>query len=74
MPERKRTWDKTQEAADYRREYNKTHYEKLYVQAPLGTRERIKTAAKSAGMSGAAFVVEAINEKIEKLAQGTKQG
>ena len=68
---RNRAWDKTPEAADYRREYNKTHYDNLRVACPLGTLERIDAAAKPLGMSRAAFVIEAIDEKLEKLAQGT---
>ena len=69
---RVRKWDKTQEAADYRREYNKMHYERIQVACPLGTLDRIDAAAEPLGMSRAAFVIEAVEEKIEKLAQGTK--
>lgn len=66
MSEQTRKWDQTQKAADYRREYNKAHYDALKFQCPKGTVERIDEAAQKAGMSRTAFVLEAIREKIEK--------
>lgn len=66
MPERKRNWDKTPEAAEYRREFNKANYDRIQIMAPKGTNERVDKAAKELGMSKAAFIVAAIDEKIEK--------
>ena len=70
MPDRNRNWDKTPEAAKYRREFNKQTYDRIQVMAPKGTAEILEEAAKAVGMSKAAFVVEAI---LEKSAQVTKQ-
>lgn len=66
MPDRKRNWDKTPEAAKYRREFNKATYDRIQIMAPKGTAERVDKAAKKLGMSKAGFIVAAIEEKIEK--------
>ena len=70
MADRKRNWDKTPEAAEYRREFNRQTYDRIQIMAPKGTAEILEEAAKAAGMSKAAFVVAAI---LEKSAQVTKQ-
>lgn len=67
MSDRTRKWDQTQDAADYRREYNKAHYDALKFQCPKGTVERIDEAARRAGMSRTAFVLAAVKEKIDKM-------
>lgn len=72
MADRKRNWDKTPEAAEYRRNYNKEHYDNLRIACPKGTIEKVDAVAKELGISRAAFVTAAINEKIEKSAQATK--
>lgn len=66
MANRKRNWDKTPEAAEYRREFNKANYDRIQIMAPKGTAERVGEAAKKLGLSKAAFIVAAIEEKIEK--------
>ena len=60
-------WDQTQDAADYRREYNKVHYDALKLSCPKGTVERIDEAARREGMSRTAFVLAAVKEKIDKM-------
>jgi len=60
-------WDKTKEAAAYRNQYIKEHYDRLYVACPKGWVQEVDAAAKSAGMSRAAFVIEAVEEKIKKV-------
>ena len=66
MSERTRKWDQTQEAADYRREYNKAHYDEFKVRCPKGEMERIDAAARQAGMSRTAFVLAAVKEKMTR--------
>lgn len=48
------------------REYNRENYEQLKMQVPKGTKEVIKAAAERAGKSMTAFIMEAVNEKMNK--------
>ena len=50
----------------YVREYNKNKYEQLNLQIPKGMKEKIKVAAEFEGKSMTVYVVEAIEEKMEK--------
>lgn len=61
-----RNWDKSREGLDYRREYNKSHYDFLRAACPKGTLKRMDEAARLRGISRAAWLLEAIEEKIER--------
>ena len=69
MPERKRNWDKTPQAAEYRRNYNKEHYFNLQIMVPKDVAEKVMDAAERAGKSRTAFIVEAVEEKIARMDQ-----
>lgn len=47
-------------------QYNKEKYEDLRVRVPKGRKAEIKSCADAQGKSVNAFVVEAIDEKIER--------
>ena len=46
--------------------YNKANYEQIKVQVPKGTKEKIKAAAEAAGKSMTSYIMEAVNEKMNK--------
>lgn len=66
MPDRKRTWDKTPEAAAYRQKYRDEHYARIELSVPEEFRERIDKAAAEAGLSRTAFIVAAVEDMIAK--------
>jgi len=69
MADRKRNWDKTPQAAEYRRNYNKEHYFNLQIMVPKDVAEKVMNAAERAGKSRTAFIVEAVEEKIARMDQ-----
>jgi len=48
------------------REYNNENYEQIVMRVPKGTKEKIKAASEAAGKSMTAFIMEAVNEKMNK--------
>lgn len=48
------------------KEYNKENYEQIKLQVPKGTKEVIKAAAEKEGKSMTAYIMEAVNEKMNK--------
>lgn len=46
--------------------YNKANYEQIKMQVPKGTKAVIKTAAEKEGKSMTAYIMEAVNEKMNK--------
>ena len=48
------------------REYNKANYEQLKMEVPKGTKAVIKAAAEKEGKSMPAYIMEAVNEKMNK--------
>lgn len=48
------------------REYNKANYEQIKMQVPKGTKEKIKAAAEAAGKSMTSYIMEAVEEKMNK--------
>ena len=48
------------------REYNREKYEQITMRVPKGTKEKIKVAAEAAGLSLTAYIMEAVNEKMNK--------
>lgn len=48
------------------REYNKANYEQLKMEVPKGTKAVIKAAAEKEGKSMTAYIMEAVNEKMNK--------
>ena len=48
------------------REYNKANYEQLKMEVPKGTKAVIKAAAEKEGKSMTAFIMEAVNERLDK--------
>ena len=53
-------------ALEYIRRYNAEKYDQISFRAPRGDKERIKAAAEKAGMSMAAYIMSAVEEKISK--------
>ena len=56
---------------EYTQEYIRQNYKQVVVRLPKDaglTRERIAEAAAAAGMTVNAFIVEAVQEKIENMA------
>jgi predicted DNA-binding protein len=50
----------------YINKYNAEKYDQISFRAPRGDKERIKAAAEKAGMSMAAYIMSAVEEKISK--------
>ena len=50
--------------------YRSSHYESVSVQAAAGFRERWKSAARSAGQSLNAYVMQAVEERIARESAG----
>ena len=48
------------------REYNKANYEQLKMEVPKGTKAVIKAAAEKEGKSMTAYIMGAVNEKMNK--------
>lgn len=48
------------------REYNRENYEQLKMQVPKGTKAVIKAAAEKEGKSMTAYIMEAVNKKMNK--------
>lgn len=48
------------------REYNREKYEQLKMQVPKGTKAVIKAAAEKEGKSMTAYIMEAVNKKMNK--------
>jgi protein of unknown function (DUF1778) len=48
------------------KEYNKANYEQLKMQVPKGTKAVIKAAAEKEGKSMTSYIMEAVNEKMNK--------
>ena len=46
--------------------YNKANYEQIKMQVPKGTKEKIKAAAGAAGKSMTSYIMEAVEEKMNK--------
>jgi hypothetical protein len=46
--------------------YQKNNYDRINILAPKGYKEEVKKNADACGMSLSAYIVQAINEKIEK--------
>lgn len=47
------------------------NYESITIRVPKGTREKIKEWAEADGLSMAAFIQRACEEKSEKVSEGT---
>ena len=48
------------------REYNRANYEQIKMQVPKGVKEKIKAAAEAAGKSMTSYIMEAVEEKMNK--------
>ena len=48
------------------REYNREKYEQITMRVPKGTKETIKSAAETAGMSLTAYIMAAVNKTMTK--------
>lgn len=46
--------------------YQKENYERIYISIPKGSKERIKAAADAAGESMTAYIMKAIEMRMEK--------
>lgn len=54
--------DKKFNQIEYQNNYKREKYDKIEVIVPKGEKERIKTAAKEAGLSVSAFIYKAVQE------------
>lgn len=50
----------------YTREYNKSKYAQIKMQVPKGAKEAIKVAAEKAGKSITMYIMEAVEEKMQR--------
>lgn len=48
------------------REYNKENYEQIVMRVPKGVKEKIKGSAEKEGKSMTSYIMEAVNEKMNK--------
>lgn len=46
--------------------YQKENYERINILAPMNYKEKVKPFAEKAGISLSAYIIQAINEKIER--------
>ena len=53
----------------YRNDYTRQAYDRMSVLAPKADGERIRTAAAKAGQSVSAYILQAINERMEREQQ-----
>ena len=51
---------------DYKRQFNKDNYDRIYVSAPKGKKEEYKALADSNGMSLNAYIVQLLDEQFAK--------
>ncbi|UZE45989.1 YlcI/YnfO family protein [Selenomonas sputigena] len=54
-------------AKRYINKYNSEKYDRIAIRVPQGLRDAIKDAANQAGLSMAAFITTAVEEKIKSL-------
>lgn len=50
----------------YQNEYNKKNYDRIEIQVPKGRKAIIKEAAREAGQSVNEFIIQSVNERMEK--------
>ncbi|MBO7669227.1 MAG: ribbon-helix-helix protein, CopG family [Oscillospiraceae bacterium] len=59
-------WDKTPEAAEYRRAYNAEHYARIEIAVPREARDDIDRIATAAGISRTQLIMQAVEAWKEK--------
>lgn len=55
-----------QEKTDYKRKFNEDSYDRIGLYLPKGKKQRYIDIAKSRNVSLSAYIVEALEEKIER--------
>ncbi|ALS26941.1 hypothetical protein IJ21_15370 [Paenibacillus sp. 32O-W] len=50
--------------------YNASNYDRLYPYVPKGRKKEYEAAAKKANMSLNEFIIEALEEKVERVQKG----
>lgn len=50
----------------YQDEYNRTHYDRIQVRVRKGEKSKLQNAAKEAGQSLNEYIIQAINERMER--------
>lgn len=63
---RAREWDASPEAQAYRMQYRDTHYDRVEINLPAGMRKVIDEEARAAGLSRTAWILDAINQHMQK--------
>ena len=58
---------KLEEQYKRQNEYNKKNYERVSLMFPSGKREKVRVAASAEGKSLNAYILEAIEEKMNKI-------
>jgi len=53
--------------------YQKENYDRINILAPLNYKDKVKEFAEKSGMSISAYIIKAIDEKIEREANGCRQ-
>lgn len=58
---------KLEEQYKRQNEYNKKNYERVSLMFPAGKRDKVRAAASAEGKSLNAYILEAIEEKMNKI-------
>ena len=58
---------KLEKRYDRQNDYNRKNYDRVSVMLPAGERDKIREIAKSQNKSLNAFILEAIEEKVNKI-------
>ena len=66
MSDRKRNWDKTPAAQEYRDSYTASHYDRVLLTVPKGFKATIEEAAARAGLSKSLLIVKLVTEYMGK--------
>lgn len=66
MPDRNRSYDKSQKGQEYRNKYQREHYTRIVVLTPQDEAERITKAAEDAGLTRTQYVLTAVREYMDR--------
>ena len=57
----------------YQQEYNKKNYDRMEILMKKGKKEEIKEAAKTAKQSVSEYVMQAVNDRMDRDAESTEK-
>lgn len=58
---RSRSWDRTDAAQSYRRQFRDEHYDRVEILLPAGTKSDLDARAKASGVSRNQWILQAID-------------